>query len=42
MAEIAILKNNYYFNFDNGWLYNGKQKLIEISGREADLLRWII
>ncbi len=39
MAEIAILKNNYYFNFDNGWLYNGKQKLIEISGREADLLR---
>lgn len=39
MSKIAILKDDYSFDFDNGWLYKGEEKIIEIKGREADLLR---
>lgn len=39
MAKIAKLKDGYLFNFDNGWLYKGVDKVVEITGREADLLR---
>lgn len=39
MSKIAILKDNYFFNFDNNWLYKDNEKIIQITGRESDLLR---
>lgn len=39
MAKIAVLKGDYFFNFDNSRLYKGKIEIKEIKKREAEFLR---
>lgn len=39
MAKIAKIKDDISYNFDDGWLYEGNKKVVQITGRESDLLR---